>query len=52
MIIIRKAEELELNQSYIYIINLILGEEKYLIYFKHFSGAKTGYGTICRKTFC
>ena len=27
----------------------ILGEEKYLIYFKRFAGAKTGYGTICRK---
>ena len=26
----------------------ISGEEKYLIYFKRFSGAKTGYGTICR----
>ena len=30
----------------------ILGEEKYLIYFKRFAGAKTGYGTICRKTIC
>ena len=28
----------------------ILGEEKYLIYFKRFAEAKTGYGTICRKT--
>ena len=27
----------------------ILGEEKYLIYFKRFAGAKTGFGTICRK---
>ena len=30
----------------------ILGEEKYLIYFKRFAGAKTGYGSICRKTIC
>ena len=30
----------------------ILGEEKYLIFLKRFAGAKTGYGTICRKTFC
>ena len=32
----------------------ILGEEKYLIKrdFKRFAGAKTGYGTICRKTIC
>ena len=30
----------------------MLGEEKYLIYFKRFAGAKTGYGTICRKTIC
>ena len=28
----------------------ILGEEKYLIYFKRFAGAKTG--TICRNTNC
>ena len=27
----------------------ILGEGKYLIYLKRFAGAKTGYGTICRK---
>ena len=26
----------------------ISGGEKYLIYLKRFSGAKTGYGTICR----
>ena len=30
----------------------ILGEEKYLIYFKRFAGAKTGYRTICQKTIC
>ena len=30
----------------------IIGEVKYLIYFKRFAGAKTGYGTICRKTVC
>ena len=28
----------------------ILGEEKYLIYFKRFAGTKTGYGAICRNT--
>ena len=30
----------------------ILGEEKYLIHFRRFAGAKTGYGRICRKTIC
>ena len=30
----------------------ILGEKKYLIYFKRSAGAKTRYGTICRKTVC
>ena len=30
----------------------ISGEEKYLINFKRFWGAKTGYRTICRKTSC
>ena len=30
----------------------ILGEEKYLIYFKRFAGAKTGYGTICGNPIC
>ena len=34
------------------VYNPILGEGKYLIYFKRFAGAKTGYGTICRKTIC
>ena len=29
----------------------ILGE-KYLISFKGFAGAETGYGTLCRKTIC
>ena len=28
----------------------ILGEQKFLIFFKRIAGAKTGYGTICRKT--
>ena len=30
----------------------ILGEEKYLIYFKRLARAKTGNGIICRKTIC
>ena len=34
------------------VYELILGEEKYLIYFKRFAGAKTVYGTVCRKTIC
>ena len=25
---------------------------KYLIYFKRFAGAKTGYGTVCRNPIC
>ena len=29
-----------------------LGEEKYLIFFKRFAGAKTGYRTICRNPIC
>ena len=36
-----------------YVVNdPILGEEKYLVCFKLFAGAKTAYGTICRKTVC
>ena len=30
----------------------ILGEEKYLICFKRFAGAKTGNGTFCRNPIC
>ena len=36
-----------------YTVNIpILGEEKYLIFFKRFAGAKTGYGTISRNPIC
>ena len=34
------------------VYDLILSEGKYLIYFKRFAGAKTGYGTFCRNTIC
>ena len=36
-----------------YTVNVpILGEEKFLIYFKRFARAKTGYGTICQNPIC
>ena len=38
----------EIDRAYA-VYDPIIGE-KYLIYFKCFAGAKTGYGSICRKT--